>query len=72
LFKAKALTNFIKRVFKDKKAKGFSPFNKGKIWNIEFNDAKRYKVWKNETDVINDIPFKRTLKELSSTLSKGK
>jgi hypothetical protein len=66
------LTNFIKENFKNKTANSQRPFHKGKIWNIEFDNTERYEIWKSETDIVNDIPFKRTLKELSGTLSRGK
>ncbi len=74
LFNTINLTNFIKENFANKKAKSESPFHLKvwNIWSIEFDNTERYQIWKNETKVINDWLFNRTLKDLSETLQENK
>ncbi len=72
LFRAKTLTNFIKKEFKNKVANSKNPFNnKMFIWNIQFDNANR-KTLKADTDVIRSNPYQNTLEEISPILAGNK
>ncbi len=74
MFKTAQLTDFIKNNFKWKTAKSPDPdpFHITLLWDIEFDNAKRYEIWNPETKVINSNFYKNTLEKISSTLWKNK
>jgi hypothetical protein len=68
LFDTANLTNWIKKNFNWRPANSERPFHIDVVeWRIEFDDTERYKVWKNETDVLK---FRTLLK--NSTLRKNR
>ena len=73
LSKAMNLTNFMKKTFKNKVGKSYSPFNIDTVTrNIEFDNQEWYKIWENETNAINSNLYQNTLEKISPILAENK
>jgi len=73
LFASANLTNRLHQIFKDNTAQSEQPFHIDTVTgNIEFDNTKRYEVWKLETSAISGGRFTSKLQTVSTTLETNK